>query len=108
MTRFGWRVIAVMCFRFLYNLFTELTVHAYNMFTHLILAYTFNYYEFQGCSPSDWLKCAGVVAECVAQCAEGNTSQARISRTCLESSYEQCKNCTEAIQKQGLFQVIME
>ena len=30
-------VIAVMCFGFLYNLFTELTVHAYNMFTHLIL-----------------------------------------------------------------------
>ena len=95
-----------MCFRFLYNLFTELTVHAYNMFTHLILAYTFNYYEFQGCSPSDWLKCAGVVAECVAQRAEGNTSLACIS--CLETSNEQCKNCTEAIQKQGLFQVIME
>ena len=57
---------------------------------------------FQGCGPSDWLKCAGVVVQCV----EGNSLQACIS--CLESSYEQCKNCfnlTEAIEKQGLFQV---
>ena len=30
-------VIAVMCFEFLNNLFTELTVHACNMFTHLKL-----------------------------------------------------------------------
>jgi len=28
-------VIAVMCFELLNNLFTELTVHACNMFTHL-------------------------------------------------------------------------
>ena len=30
-------VIAVMCFGFLTNLFTEFTVHACNMFTHLKL-----------------------------------------------------------------------
>ena len=28
-------VMAVMCFEFLSNLFTELTVHVCNMFTHL-------------------------------------------------------------------------
>jgi len=33
----GGEVIAVMCFGFLANLFTELTVHACNMFTHLKL-----------------------------------------------------------------------
>ena len=57
---------------------------------------------------SDWLTCAGVVAECVAGCSEGNTSQTCVS--CLESSYKQCKSCfnlTEEIQKQGLFQVIV-
>ena len=31
------KVIAVMCFEFLTNLFTELTVHVCNRFTHLKL-----------------------------------------------------------------------
>ena len=31
------KMIVLMCFGFLTNLFTELTVHAYNMFTHLKL-----------------------------------------------------------------------
>ena len=36
------KVIAVMCLGFLNNLFTELTDHACNMFTHLKLNYFFS------------------------------------------------------------------
>ena len=38
---------------------------------HTCMMMMLNYYELQGCSPSDWLMCAGVVAECVARCSEG-------------------------------------
>ena len=42
----------------------------------------------QGCSAWDWVKCAGEVAQCAADCSKGITTQ-----SCLGDSYNDCKGC---------------
>ena len=49
------------------------------------------------------MKCAGVVAECAAECADGITSQSCIS--CVGDSYDTCKDCfllAQVIKQQGI------
>ena len=45
----------------------------------------------QGCSAWEWVKCAGEVAQCAADCSKGITTQSCIS--CLGDSYNDCKGC---------------
>ena len=47
----------------------------------------------QGCSASNWVKCAGEVAQCATDhdCSKGITAQSCVS--CLGDSYNDCKDC---------------
>ena len=53
--------------------------------------------QVQSCGAMQWLKCAGVVARCAAQCAQGASSQTCTS--CMGASYNQCKGCPSVIKE---------
>ena len=56
-----------------------------------------HFLQVQSCSAMQWLKCAGVVAKCAAECIQGVMSQTCIS--CLGDSYNECKGCFSVIKE---------
>lgn len=57
----------------------------------IIFVYKLSVVAVQGCGKWKGLKCAGVVAKCLAKCAADIASESCIS--CIGNSYNGCKDC---------------
>ena len=56
-----------------------------------------HFLQVQSCSAMQWQKCAGVVGQCAAQCAQSVSSHTCIA--CMGASYNQCNGCSSVIKE---------
>ena len=56
-----------------------------------------HFLQVHSCSAMQWKKCAGVVGQCAAQCAQSVSSHTCIA--CMGASYNQCNGCFSVIKE---------